>query len=104
MSKQIDWMPSADSDSQAPKELVPSAALRANFLAHALLHISCDVSEDSTGTTLEQLKDGMWETLGFHSQHFSMTNSCYSAFDGELSAAYLATQKSQPFEVGHVYW
>lgn len=53
-------------------------------------HVSLDGSDVDAGAVLEQFHAGKWIPLSIFSKHFTHSESCYSAFNQKLLAAYLA--------------
>jgi cleavage and polyadenylation specificity factor subunit 1 len=62
--------------------------------------ICTDASDTATGAVLEQLENGQWRPLGFHSKTLRPQEQKFSAFDRELLAMHLAVKHFRPFVEG----
>ena len=92
-SKVVPWDDNTLTAFQATKELLAQATLLAHPIEGAPLAIVTDASDVAVGAVLQQqLKNGVWQPLGFFSRKLRDPETRYSTFDRELLAVYLATR------------
>ena len=86
--RRIDWTPErVNAFNSCKKNLAEVTSL--SFLApEAPLELSTDASSTDLGAALNQLTDGIWHPIGFHSRKLTPAAKNYSPYDRELLAIY----------------
>lgn len=87
------WTPQAQVAFVEVKAMLHDAVSLSFYDPSAPLALTTDASDLAVGAVLEQLVDGHWQPLGFHSHRLSSAESNYDTFDRELLAIKLAIEK-----------
>lgn len=62
-----------------------------------------DASDSAVGAVLQQCVDGQWQPISFFSKKLEPSETCYSTFDRELLAIYLAIKHFRCFLEGRTF-
>jgi len=89
-SQTLTWTEDALAAFQATKEALANASLLSYPTANAPTSLMTNASDKAVGAVLQQHIDGHWRPISFFSQKMTPTEQCYSTFDRELLAVYLA--------------
>lgn len=89
-TKPLVWTKQAYSAFNAAKETLVNAMLLSHLQPNAHLAIMSDAYDIAVGTILQQRIGNQWETISYFSRKLTPTEQCYSTFDWELLAIYLA--------------
>lgn len=84
--KKICWTLEAGEAFDKAKHLLSDSVSLAFYDPKAPLALATDASDIAVGAVLEQLVDGFWQPLGFHSHRLNPSQMNYDAFDRELLA------------------
>ncbi len=68
------------------------------------ISLACDASDAHLGAVLQQLSPKGWQPLSFYSKKLDDPQKCYSTFDRELLAAYLAVRHVRFLLEGREYF
>ena len=85
------------------KDALSSATLLHHPQPDAPTSLTVDASNTAVGAQLEQRQGRSWVPLAFFSRKLSDSEKKYSAFDGELLAAYSATKHFRHFLEGRIF-
>lgn len=88
--RNVEWTPDALCAFDSLKDQISNATLLAHPSNSLKLALLVDASDFAVGASINQIKDGDFEPLGFFSKSLSPTEKRYSTYDRELLAAYLA--------------
>ena len=99
----IKWTPETEQAFTNIKNQLSEATMLAYPVPNAETAIFVDASELGCGAVLQQKIENNWQPLAFFSYNFSRAQSCYTAFDRELLAAYLAVRHSSYFVEGRKF-
>ena len=89
----IDWNIEADKSFEVLKRAIADAALLGHPSLDLKLALMVDASDKAIGASVQQLVKGSWQPLGFFSKKLSLSQLTWSAYDGELLAAYELIRK-----------
>lgn len=99
---ELSWSNSALSSFQATKDALSRATLMRHPVVASPLGIRTNALHAGICAVLEQLQKGEWHPLAFFSGALSPAERCYSVFDHELLAAFVATKHFQWSIEGHM--
>ena len=98
--QQLVWTDKATTAFTASKEALAQATLLSHPKLSAPTCIVTDASDVAVGAVLQQVIEGVWCPISFFSKKLKPPETCYSAFDRELLAVYLATKHFRHFIEG----
>jgi transposase InsO family protein len=89
-NRKLNWTAAMDAAFCKIKQLLCEATCLAHTDPAAAISLAVDASNTHVGAVLQQQHAGGWQPLAFYSKKLDSKQRCYSAFDRELLAAYLA--------------
>ena len=89
-SNNITWTPNTVQVFNASRNILASVILLIHTSHNVLTRLTTDASDQAVDRMLEQLQAGKWVPVAFFSKSLHKAETCYSAFDRELLAPYLA--------------
>ena len=101
--KELVWDDEATAAFTAVKEALAQATLLSHLVPDAPTSIMADASDTAMGAVLQQHIGNGWRLIAYFSKKLKPAETCYSAFDRELLAVYLAIRHFRYFVEGRVF-
>jgi cleavage and polyadenylation specificity factor subunit 1 len=102
-AKMLEWTASAQEAFQGAKRLLAAAVLLQHPAPTAELSLATDPSDTHIRGVMQQKLGDHWRPHGFFSRKLTDTESRYSTFDRELSAAFAAIRHFRHFCEGRTF-
>eukprot|EP00731_Ephydatia_muelleri_P007558 Em0003g1806a len=99
----LSWISDAEKAFSAAKNALANASLLFHPKPSTATSIMTDASDKAVGAVLQQRVDDAWHPIAYFSKKLKPAETCYSTFDKELLAIYLAIKHFRHFVKGRSF-